>query len=188
MRVVFLGDSLIYGYGVRRKLSWVSLASARLGIEAVNRGVNGDTTYGMYARFDSDVLAWKPDAVFLMGGCNDVFTAGTADGARAQMARMAALARGHGIAPLVGTAIPLVPPAARRAWGPLTDFSHALAELEQYTAWLKRGGAGDGVPVCDFWTVFRGRTEARYFPDGVHPTEEGHRWMAEAFCAFYGGL
>ena len=43
MKIVCLGDSLTYGYGVPRKDGWVSLAARATGHTLVNRGVSGDT-------------------------------------------------------------------------------------------------------------------------------------------------
>ena len=67
MKIVCLGDSLTYGYGVPRKDGWVSLAAQATGHTLVNRGVSGDTTGGMLARFARDVLAQRPRRVLLMG-------------------------------------------------------------------------------------------------------------------------
>ena len=43
MKIVCLGDSLTYGYGVPRKDGWVSLAAQATGHTLVNKGVSGDT-------------------------------------------------------------------------------------------------------------------------------------------------
>ena len=39
----------------------------------INRGVNGEQSFEMLKRFDSDVVATKPRAVILWGFINDVF-------------------------------------------------------------------------------------------------------------------
>ena len=41
MKIVCLGDSLTYGYGVPQKDGWVSLAAQATGHTLVNRGVSG---------------------------------------------------------------------------------------------------------------------------------------------------
>lgn len=58
MKIVCLGDSLTYGYGVPRKDGWVSLAAQATGHTLVNKGVSGDTTGGMLARFARDTASW----------------------------------------------------------------------------------------------------------------------------------
>jgi lysophospholipase L1-like esterase len=45
---------------------------ADLKVEVVNKGVNGDLTFGMLKRFPRDVVAEKPDYVIILGGANDI--------------------------------------------------------------------------------------------------------------------
>ena len=44
-----------------------------LGIRVVNQGISGDTTRHLRARWDSDVIAQKPDYLGVMIGVNDVW-------------------------------------------------------------------------------------------------------------------
>ncbi|MBZ0278086.1 MAG: hypothetical protein K8I60_18205 [Anaerolineae bacterium] len=69
MRIVFFGDSLTAGtYGV----SFVDkIAAALPGHTIINAGVSGDTSLNLYRRVDTDVIAQKPDGVFIMVGIND---------------------------------------------------------------------------------------------------------------------
>ena len=72
MKIVCLGDSLTYGFGVRRSKIWTKLAQDKLGIEIINEGINGDTSGGMLSRFQDAVSSKRPDAVLIMGGANDL--------------------------------------------------------------------------------------------------------------------
>ena len=76
MKLVCLGDSLTYGYGVPRRDCWVSRVAECTGHTLVNRGINGDTSGGMLARFGRDVLDERPDRVLLLGGANDIIFGG----------------------------------------------------------------------------------------------------------------
>ena len=96
MKVVCLGDSLTYGYGVPRKDCWASLTAARTGHTLVNRGVNGDTTGGMLARFGRDVLEERPQRVLLMGGANDIIYGGSDAPARLNLMAMVRQAEAAG--------------------------------------------------------------------------------------------
>jgi lysophospholipase L1-like esterase len=73
MKIVFFGDSLTEGtWGV----SYVDKAAALLpGHHFLNRGVNGDTSLNLYRRVSQDVIAEKPDGVFMMVGVNDAVSA-----------------------------------------------------------------------------------------------------------------
>ena len=43
-KIVCLGDSLTYGYGVSRSKVWTKLAEDKLHIEIINEGICGDTS------------------------------------------------------------------------------------------------------------------------------------------------
>ena len=50
MELICIGDSLTYGYGVRRSECWTMLAAQESGWTVRNCGVSGDTTGGMLVR------------------------------------------------------------------------------------------------------------------------------------------
>ena len=81
------------------------------GVPLVNRGVAGQQSFELLARFDADVLPAQPRAVILWGFINDVFRA-PRDKVDAAMARsrgsfedMMQRARAHGIEPIVATEV-----------------------------------------------------------------------------------
>ncbi|MBR1437097.1 MAG: hypothetical protein IJ587_01040 [Synergistaceae bacterium] len=61
--VVFLGDSLT---------DYVKFDELLPDVKAVNRGIAGDTTFGVLNRLD-EVISRKPSKLFVLIGCNDVF-------------------------------------------------------------------------------------------------------------------
>src|SRR6476620_4284261 len=63
--LVFLGDSITQGWGddFRGKFPHLKVA---------NRGISGDTSRGLLARLDDDVLALDPSCIVLLIGTNDV--------------------------------------------------------------------------------------------------------------------
>ena len=56
MKLICLGDSLTFGYGVRASQRWTHLCAQHTGWKIVNEGVSGDTTGGMLARLAARVL------------------------------------------------------------------------------------------------------------------------------------
>ena len=50
MKLIRIGDSLTFGYGVHLSQRWTRLCAQETGWELVNEGINGDTTGGMLAR------------------------------------------------------------------------------------------------------------------------------------------
>lgn len=92
MKLICIGDSLTFGYGVRPSQRWTRLCAQETGWEIVNEGISGDTTGGMLVRLrallaDRDICVQRPLAL-LMGGANDIFFSGTDTGARANMGAM----------------------------------------------------------------------------------------------------
>lgn len=180
MKIVCLGDSLTYGFGVRRGEDWVSLTAAATGHRLINRGINGDTTGGMLARFRGDVLDEGPGAAVIMGGTNDILTAGTDSGARSNMAAMIQQAASAGVTPIIGIPIPADPPYVREDWGGLADFSAVNRDLRAYGEWLRKFCGVFGASVVDFTALFAAGGEARHdlYLDGLHPNIAGHTAMA----------
>ncbi|MBI4842023.1 MAG: arylesterase [candidate division NC10 bacterium] len=69
--VVFFGDSITQGHGVRAEESFPSLVARDLGIPMVNAGVAGDTTAAGLARIERDVLPLHPRLTLVEFGGND---------------------------------------------------------------------------------------------------------------------
>ncbi|MEZ4668899.1 MAG: GDSL-type esterase/lipase family protein [Anaerolineae bacterium] len=69
MKLIFFGDSLTHGsYGV----NFVAKVAADLPRhQFINAGVNGDTSFNLFHRVDTDVIEHKPDGCFIMIGIND---------------------------------------------------------------------------------------------------------------------
>lgn len=183
MKLCCLGDSLTYGYGVPRKDCWVSLTAARTGHTLVNKGVNGDTTGGMLARFPADVLREGPDRVLLMGGANDIMLSGTDAQARANMGAMVHQAVAAGVRPMLGLLPPVYPEQIPAPWTGLADFAALAPVSEGYRNWLLAFAGTFGVQVVDFsLPQFRTPGGGGLYLDGIHPGREGHRLLADALC------
>ncbi len=69
--VVFFGDSITQGYGVRPDESFPSLVARDLGLAFVNAGVAGDTTAAGLGRIERDVLVHRPRMALVEFGGND---------------------------------------------------------------------------------------------------------------------
>ncbi|MBC7224664.1 MAG: hypothetical protein H5T59_10405 [Anaerolineae bacterium] len=76
LRVVALGDSNTYGYGLPAEAAYPALLEARLrahGLRARvwNAGINGQTVLQGLARLERDVIQRRPDVVLVAFGLND---------------------------------------------------------------------------------------------------------------------
>ncbi|NFG25347.1 GDSL family lipase [Clostridium botulinum] len=70
--IIFLGDSLTFGYGVPKKDSWVYKIQNNINVTSLNKGCNGDTSIGMLNRYYEDVIRYTPIKIFIMCGSNDL--------------------------------------------------------------------------------------------------------------------
>lgn len=174
MKIVALGDSITYGFPYLPEFSWVRLVSDELGIAMMNKGINGDTTWGMLERFALDVTAHHPSHVIILGGANDAFEGVIANEALDNIIKMVQMAGESGIVPWIGLPTPC-------------NFAEE-ALLEQYRQLLHRYTAANGIGLIDFYSAMLnpagdGIWERLYF-DGVHPNEAGYRVMAGVAADF----
>lgn len=191
MNLICLGDSITYGYGVRRAERWSTLVGAALGCTVMNHGISGDTTGGMLSRLECELmpdirrcpLGQKP-TVLLLGGVNDIFYSGTDTVARANLGAMVhqlitAGAKCVVLSPL-GIVFSAVPPDWSEVMRPDTP-----ALLEGYYRWQAQFCRAFGVPYIDLYDLLRkpdGTPDPALYLDGLHPTAEGHRLMAQRIC------
>jgi len=183
--IACLGDSLTYGYGMRREETWVFLAGRELapGIVLHNHGLNGDTTAGMLERLHAGILPASPDAVLIMGGANDIAVDGSTAPARANIPAMARSIAERGAIPLIGIPPPYIP-SPYEEWGSMSDRLKAAREYNTYADWLRDFCASSNCRTVDFRACFEARVQCdkaapeSYFLDGLHFNAGGHQLLA----------
>lgn len=168
-RIVFIGDSLTEGWGKE--------APDFFGPEVVNRGISGQTSQQILARFTQDVVALRPRAVHIIAGSNDV----AGNGGPTSMASyqnairaMADLARANGIRVVIGSVLP----ADRFWWAPAL---RPAGQLRALNAWLRGFARERGYAFVDYhaaMTTPAGAMRAGLSEDGVHPNAAGYAVMA----------
>lgn len=183
MKIVCLGDSLTAGYGVNSEVCWVSILQKETSGDWVNAGLNGDTSGGMLARLNRDVFLRRPDAALLMGGINDILLTGSCSSAKANLMAMVQQCVAQKVRPIVGIPIPLYADAIH-PWTALLDFQEATQEQKMYVSWLRVFTKTFHLRTVDFCGEYeqfmkRAGCKRAFLPDGLHPTEEGHRVMAD---------
>ena len=191
--IICLGDSLTYGYGVRRAQCWTELAAEMSGWNVVNRGICGDTTGGMLVRLREilrEGIGKREERCFLlMGGCNDIFFSGSSTGARENMAAMAHQLFAEGEMPLIAVGPGIAKGNFPSMWSDLVDFPTAGEVIREYYEWLERVCLSYGVRMIDFRGDFRdrnGNIRTELYLDGLHLNPEGHRVMAERVAKVLG--
>jgi lysophospholipase L1-like esterase len=144
----------------------------------VGKGIGGQTSGQMLARFRQDVLNLHPAAVVINAGTNDIAEnqgAYNEDKTFANIVSMAELAAGSDIRPILTTVLP----AAAFPWRPsVKDAATKIISLnKRVRAYAER----QGYTYVDYYdSMVYGPTKAlnpSYTKDGVHPLPAGYTVM-----------
>jgi acyl-CoA thioesterase-1 len=170
--VVFLGTSLTAGLGLADPMSRFTdriqaLAdSAGLPFRMVNAGVSGDTSAGGLRRVGW-LLQAPVDVLVLELGANDGLRGLSPDSMKANLQAVIDSTRSHYPESRLVLSGMLAPPNLGQAYA--TAFSSVFAELAQ---------ENDGTLIPFLLEGVAGVPELNQ-ADGIHPTPEGHRMIAE---------
>jgi len=167
--IAALGDSLTAGLGVSPEEAYPAVLEARLRREGfeyrvINAGVSGDTSAGGLRRIDW-VLKLRPDVVIVALGANDGLRGQAPDVLRDNLTRIIERARAAGARVLLAGM--RVPPN----YG--DDYARAFAGVYPAVA------RATGVPLAPFLLDGVAGDARLNQPDGIHPTVEGQRVIAE---------
>jgi acyl-CoA thioesterase-1 len=141
--------------------------------QVLNRGVNGERSDQIAARFSRDVVSASPEVVVILAGVNDVYQGRTAETVIAQLETMYARAAAAHIKVAAATIVPynMAAPAANAAM-------HAI------NAWIaEEGRRNANIRVADTRRAAAAASDPDKLagsPDGLHPDVDGYRRMAEA--------
>jgi acyl-CoA thioesterase-1 len=167
--IVAFGDSVTAGYGVAPEQAYPALLAARLRAEGyayrvVNAGVSGDTTAGGLRRVDW-ALRLKPEIAIVELGANDALRGQDLAGVRHNLDAIVERFQSAGARVLVAGM--RLPPNYGPRYG--AEFQRLFEEVARrrraaLMPFLLEGVAGD--PRLNQF-------------DGIHPTAEGHRVIAD---------
>jgi lysophospholipase L1-like esterase len=150
------------------------LTDAHADWRVLNRGVNGERTDQIRARFGRDVLEARADVVVIIAGVNDVYQGRSSDAVVCELERLYDAARAARIAVVAGTIIPYD-----------TAGRDENARMHAINAWIHDYAAAhaEDVVFCDTRAAVAAPGEPDRLvssPDGLHPSPEGYRLMALA--------
>lgn len=180
MKIVCIGDSLTYGYGVHSEECWVELLHRSLNIEIINKGVNGDTTTGILSRSHRDILELNPSHVIIMAGTNDMLLNYSLDNIIDNIKFILMEAKNNSILPMLALQPPVIDTLAKIYWDKYIDYRKVSEHLFQYTKNIKTFACKNNINTIDFYTAFINRSNAAsLYTDGIHPNNEGHKLMLQ---------
>ena len=170
-KVVALGDSLTFGYGVDNTTqSYPVLLAHKTGWQVVNMGINGNTTQDVLERLDS-VIAQKPALVLLGIGGNDVLRRVSSEQTKANLIQIINTLQTHNI-PAVLIAQPHL--SASALFGRASD-NPVYDEVAQQT----------GVLLFDrAWSKIL--SDDKLKSDQIHANAAGYALFVEQLYEFLG--
>jgi lysophospholipase L1-like esterase len=145
------------------------------GWTVLNRGVNGERTDEIAARFDRDVIAARPKVVVILAGVNDVYQGRPASYVTGQLRAMYDRAAAAGIPVVAASIVPYN-----------TATAEQNARMQEINTWIAAEAARD--PRIEFADTRKAAAAPGQpdrlsgSPDGLHPDVAGYRDMADALA------
>jgi lysophospholipase L1-like esterase len=188
-RIVALGDSTTAGTplflspleappegrGDARSQFAYWLMRARPDWLVLNRGINGERSDQIAARFDRDVIAERPDAVVIIAGVNDVYQGRAAAEVTRVLRDLYDLAARASIPVVAGSIVPYN-----------TATAAANAAMREINQWIQSEAARRAnVSFADTRTATAAADDPDRLaasPDGLHPDVDGYRRMADVLA------
>ena len=172
-KVLFLGDSLTAGYGLKKEQSYPMLIDSfwqtnNLSYRAINAGISGDTTKGVLMRLDP-LLTQDVVLVFLAIGANDGLRAYPLNEVRTNLTAIIQKIKEKGI--------PVVLAGMRVPVGPKLDYPNQFRQIYKDLAKEME------IPLYPF--LLKGvAAKPQYNLDGVHPNANGQKIVAQNILKF----
>jgi lysophospholipase L1-like esterase len=141
--------------------------------EVLNRGVDGERSDQIRARFDRDVIQAAPHIVIIIAGVNDVYQGRSAPDVIEQLRAMYERAAASGIRVVAGTIIPFN-----------TSTDDQNRRMREVNTWIRQRSEVDAnLAFADTRAAVAAPDDGDRLassPDELHPSPEGYRRMAEA--------
>jgi lysophospholipase L1-like esterase len=181
--VVFIGDSIsaIWGSGQEgpefaEHPNWI------------DKGVSGQTSSQVLARFQTDVIDLHPKIVHILVGTNDVYpgwtleptegTPGNGIDSPADVEAMVQMAQANFVHVILATIPPWGCDAANCTLAETADPTPSrYGRINIWNAWIEEYALSQGIPVVDYHSALLAPDGEHYVPeltlDGVHPSAAG---------------
>lgn len=173
-KILFLGDSLTFGYGIKQEYAYPTLLQKKfdeekIEVEVINAGISGSTTASGPSR-----LKWflknKPDLLFLALGANDGLRGLELNHTKKNLEDVIKLAKENNIKVLLAGMI--LPPNYGKKYQ--EDFEKIFKEL----------ASSYKLPFFPFLLKDVGGKKELNIADGIHPNEKGHAIIANNLYPF----
>jgi lysophospholipase L1-like esterase len=140
----------------------------------LNRGIDGQRSDQILARFEKDVLNEFPRYVIILAGVNDVYQGWAGESVQRNLNEMYVRAVSAAIRPVVSTILPYNSMSLTEA-----------TEIRSINDWILARAHELGIPYCDTNRVVSNPANSNQLngsSDGLHPDVSGYRLMGEALA------
>lgn len=171
-RVVFMGNSITQGWRNKSKAFFEDN-------NFVGRGISGQTTYQMLARFQSDVINLNPQIVVILAGTNDIANNSgiiTLEHLLENIKSMCEIAKYNNIKPILCSVLPAY------VYGWYTELGVIAEDIIKFNKMLEAYAKKSGFEYVDFHSAMvdeRSGLHKTFSNDGVHPNKAGYTTMEE---------
>ncbi len=168
VRNIFYGDSITQAWPLHEFFPNHSI---------LNRGIGGDSVYGLYQRMDFDIFPYNPGRVIMTVGINQIGE--TAERIYDHIMALADMMRKKDISMVLGSILPVREPAPR------VEHQDKIVEINEM---LRQGADSEGYGFVDYHSAMKdetGQLAAEYtVEDGIHVTLPGYQVMAKLVRPF----
>jgi lysophospholipase L1-like esterase len=171
-RVVFTGDSITDFWRLNEYFP---------GQDFVNRGISGQTSTQVLARFEQDVAALHPKGVIVLVGTDDLDRGISVAQIEDNLALMGDVAKAHGIKPAFASVLPVSD--YHKDADPRNERTptRPAASIQAINKWLADHCRAEGFVYIDYYSAMidsSGMMQADLSDDGLHPNSKGYRVMS----------
>ena len=169
--VVFVGDSIT---------DFCNLDTYYPGLNAVNRGISGDTIEGILGRMEESIFGLSPSVVVLLGGANNFAEGYTDVETHIIDTYKSILTQIKARLPKTKVLVQSVYPVADISFHNRYKFGHG--HIESINTKLEALTKSLGYDYADVYSVISEGDEIfdkRYSDDGLHPNKEGFKVISE---------
>ena len=141
------------------------------GWHVLNRGIAGERSDQILARFPALLETLKPDLVIVLAGVNDLYQGRPAGAVKANLTRIYDLAARRRIRTAACSILPYN-----------TASSEILARMDDVNRWIEKECRSRGMIYCDTYRLMDNPERPGTLqgsPDGAHPSPGGYRKMGE---------
>jgi lysophospholipase L1-like esterase len=170
MRVVFIGDSITDRWGRQHGKFFPGEPGY------INRGIGGQVSGQMLARFQQDVIQLEPKAVVILAGTNDIPSNIPPQDTEANLTSMVELARFHKIKVVLASLLPV-----SDYYRPNQTTRRPLAKLREINDWIESYCRKNKLVFLDYFKAMsddHDMLKCELTVDGVHPSDAGYDVMA----------